>query len=164
MARKRTKSENAVSLVMIVFAMLIAGIAKFFEIFGWVIPALLVVAVIAFSLWYQHVKKQKHLAALRKRHEDELEAAQARDAARLIALQEKYGDEQIVQKIFQGLIWQGQTEEQLLDAIGSPVNVDSKVLKTKKKEIWKYDHWGSNRYGLRITVENGRVTGWDKKA
>jgi hypothetical protein len=31
------------------------------------------------------------------------------------------------------------------------------------KEIWKYNHSGGNRYGLRITIENGEVIGWDKK-
>ncbi|PKN66998.1 MAG: DUF2845 domain-containing protein, partial [Deltaproteobacteria bacterium HGW-Deltaproteobacteria-10] len=38
------------------------------------------------------------------------------------------------------------------------------VLKTKTKKTWKYHQQGTNRFGLRVTVENGYVVGWDKKA
>ena len=59
--------------------------------------------------------------------------------------------------------WQGQTEEQLLDSLGKPKDIDQKVLKTKTKEIWKYNETGKNRYALKITLENGKVVGWDQK-
>jgi hypothetical protein len=36
-------------------------------------------------------------------------------------------------------------------------------LKTKRKAVWKYAHRGGNRYGLRITVENNAVVGWDER-
>jgi hypothetical protein len=61
------------------------------------------------------------------------------------------------------MFWQGQTQEQLLDSLGRPADTDTKVLKTKTKEIWKYNRVGKNRFGLRVTVENGVVVGWDKK-
>ncbi len=75
----------------------------------------------------------------------------------------KYGDQAIVDMIMRRTMWQGQTEEQLIDSLGRPVDVDQKVLKTKTKEIWKYNRTGRNRFGLRITLENGVVVGWDKK-
>ena len=59
--------------------------------------------------------------------------------------------------------WQGQTAEQLIDSLGRPEDIDQKILKTKKKEIWKYNHQGGNRYGLRITLDNDHVVGWDQK-
>jgi hypothetical protein len=37
-------------------------------------------------------------------------------------------------------------------------------MKTKTKEVWKYHQRGANRYGLKITLENGRVVGWENKA
>ena len=48
-------------------------------------------------------------------------------------LMERYGDEQIVNAILAKNIWQGQTVEQLIDSIGRPVDLDQKLLKTKKK-------------------------------
>lgn len=79
-------------------------------------------------------------------------------------LLEKYGDHEIVAMIMKRMFWQGQTPEQLIDSLGAPIDIDKKILKTKSKEIWKYDQRGKGRFGLRITVENGIVIGWDKKA
>jgi len=78
-------------------------------------------------------------------------------------LMKKYGDEGLVDKLMEGLFWQGQTEDQLKDSLGEPADVDQKVLKTKTKEIWKYYESGKNRYDLKVTIENGEVVGWDKK-
>lgn len=80
------------------------------------------------------------------------------------ALLGKYGDKQIVDMIMKRMFWQGQTVEQLLDALGNPVDVDKKILKTKSKEVWKYHQTGKGRYRLRITIENGGVVGWEKKS
>lgn len=79
-------------------------------------------------------------------------------------LMEIYNDKRIVDDIMDNRFWQGQTDDQLIYSLGSPVATDKKVLKTKKKEVWKYDHKGANRYGLRITLENDVVVGWEKKS
>ena len=78
-------------------------------------------------------------------------------------LMERYKDENLVQKLMMGSFWQGQTKGQLVDSIGQPKNVSEQVLKTKKKETWKYQKTGNNRYALKIFIENGIVTGWDQK-
>ncbi|RKT60759.1 hypothetical protein DFR40_0905 [Azonexus fungiphilus] len=83
---------------------------------------------------------------------------------RRAALIEKYKDESIVAKIMGRMIWQGQTPEQLTDSLGTPVDVDRKVLKTKTKEIWKYNQTGKGRFALRVTLENGEVVGWEQKS
>ncbi len=142
MARKMTKAEGKAFGVLAIVALPIVGIVKIFETVGWIIPIGLVAGVIGFFIWYQSDKKKRRLSYLR----------------------DKYEDEELVQKILQGYFWQGQSEEQLRDSLGAPIDVDHKVLKTKTREIWKYQHQGANRFGLRITVENGYVTGWDKKA
>jgi len=59
--------------------------------------------------------------------------------------------------------WQGQTSDQLLESLGSPKDVDKKLLATRKREVWKYNRRGVNRYGLRITLDNDIVAGWDQK-
>lgn len=74
-----------------------------------------------------------------------------------------YGHTEIAERLISKTIWVGETERQLRDSLGNPHDTDEKVLKTKKKVIWKYQHRGGNRYGLRITVENGAVVGWDEK-
>jgi hypothetical protein len=61
------------------------------------------------------------------------------------------------------MFWQGQSKEQLLDSLGRPADIDQKVMKTKVKEIWKYNQMGVNRFGLRISIENNVVIGWDQK-
>lgn len=78
-------------------------------------------------------------------------------------LMKKYGDFKIVERLVKKMFWQGQTTGQLIDSLGKPLDVDQKVMKTKVKEIWKYNSTGKNRYGLRIIIENGEVIGWDKK-
>ncbi len=78
-------------------------------------------------------------------------------------LMEKYKNKEIVDRIMSKTVWQGQNEEQLIDTLGKPLDIDQKVLKTKTKEIWKYNQTAKNRYGLKVTLENGLVVGWDQK-
>lgn len=61
------------------------------------------------------------------------------------------------------MFWTSQTQEQSLDSLGRPEDIDQKVLKTKVKEVWKYHRTGLGRYALRITLEDGVVAGWDQK-
>lgn len=88
----------------------------------------------------------------------------AMNAMRRDALMKKYGDKDLVDRLMRRMIWEGQTAEQLVDSIGRPVQIDEKVMKAKTREIWKYHQRSRTRFGLRVTVENGMVVGWDKKA
>lgn len=89
--------------------------------------------------------------------------AKATRALRYVNALEKYGDPQIAANIADHMIWAGATEEQLTESWGRPVSVDQKLLKTKTKEVWKYNRTGKNRYGSRVTLENGEVVGWEQK-
>jgi len=75
----------------------------------------------------------------------------------------KYNDPVIVDRIMSKSFWIDQTEEQLLDSLGKPADIDSKVMKTKSREVWKYNQRTKTIYGLKITLENGTVAGWDIK-
>lgn len=90
-----------------------------------------------------------------------LSASIERERAKLLA---RYGDEQIVNRIMGKQLWVGQTARQLHDSLGAPADVDEKVLKTKRKETWKYGHAGANRYRLRVTLDNDEVVGWEEKS
>lgn len=78
-------------------------------------------------------------------------------------LMKKYNNKELVDRLMKGMFWQGQTSDQLHDSLGRPLDIDQKVLKTKKKEVWKYNSTGKNRYALKITLDNDVVVGWDKK-
>lgn len=69
----------------------------------------------------------------------------------------------VASRIARRELWLGQTEEQVRASLGEPVDIDEKVMKTRKRQVWKYDQKGANRFATRITLENGIVTGWDRK-
>lgn len=75
----------------------------------------------------------------------------------------RYGDPEIARRIMRGIVWQGETQEQLIDSLGQPVDTDRKVLQTKTKETWKYRPTARNRFGLKITLDDGVVVGWEQR-
>lgn len=77
-------------------------------------------------------------------------------------LRAKYGEE-IAGEILKSHIWVDQTTEQLVDSRGKPYAIDQKFLKTKVREIWKYEPGPRGGCRLRVTIENGRVVAWDRK-
>lgn len=89
-------------------------------------------------------------------------------SARILArrrkdLLEKYGDPDIVERIMRRTYWQGQTQDQLLDSLGRPVDIDTEADKTETKETWKYQRTGKNRFHLRVLLENSIVVGWEQE-
>jgi hypothetical protein len=139
--RKNTKQTVVATLAVSLLGLIAAATVKFFQTVGFVIPALAAAAVIGLYFAFKVYGKHRQLAMLRA----------------------KYQDEEVAQRVFSGFFWQGQTAEQLRDALGDPADIDSKLLKTKKKEVWKYGHRGGTRYDLRITLDDDRVVGWDQK-
>jgi ribosomal protein L21E len=107
----------------------------------------IVFAAIAIILWVSAV-------VLRKRRQ------RRAFLARYSELMKKYNDQQIVAAIMDGRVWQGMSQEQLIDSRGSPDDKDQTVYKTKTKQTWKYGRIGKNRFRERIYVENGTVVGW----
>ena len=142
MARRMTKKQSEGIFYLIIFLLILGAIAKFFETVGFIVPTIIICVGAALYIYIQNKNKVERKASLLK----------------------KYGDEDLVIKLIEGHIWQDQTAEQVIDSIGKPIDIDQKVLKTKKKEIWKYGHQGGNRYTLRVTLDNDLVVGWDQKA
>lgn len=116
-------------------------------------------AAVALVLIVTGISRAASRQAERRRKEEELERLSAKREMLLL----KYRDPDLVDRLMRQTVWQGQTEEQIFDSLGPPLDIDQKVLKTKKKEIWKYNQTGVNRYGLKVTIENGVVIGWDQK-
>lgn len=141
MVRKSSAAGTFWGVMTILTVIITFGIVTMFQAVGFVIPIAVIVAIVGLIVFISAMAK----------------------AARVKALTEKYEDKIIVDRIMRKEVWQGQTPEQLRDSLGSPVAVEDKVLKTKKKEIWKYDQQGKNRFGTKITLENDLVVGWQKK-
>lgn len=140
MARRSSSAEASLLALAVVIGLPIYLATKVIDVTGWVLPVVVVVVIIGLVIASRANKRRKRIEALRRKYPEE-----------------------IVQRILGGQIWQGQTEEQLIDAIGSPAEVDTKVLKTMQRQIWKYGRISAKRFRLRITVENGMVAGWDQK-
>jgi uncharacterized protein len=80
----------------------------------------------------------------------------AQERQRLVT---KYGEE-IAERIIAREVWQGMTDDQLIDSWGHPVDVGREITRTKVKETWKYQQIGKNRFGKRVNLEDGIVVGW----
>jgi len=141
MAKRMTKAESQLIMWAIIIGLPIYGITQLGESMGWGVLIGGVAAVIALVIWYNATQTNK----------------------RREKLMTKYQDNDLVEKLMERSFWQGQTSGQLLDSLGTPVDINKKILKTKKKEVWKYNHQSGNRYGLRITLDNDIVVGWDQK-
>jgi len=141
MARRSSSAEASLIVLAIVVGLPIYLAMRVIDVTGWIVPLVVIVAIVALVMASQVSKRRKRIEELRRKY-----------------------PEDIVQRILAGQIWQGQTEGQLIDALGSPAEVDRKVLKTMRREIWKYGRMSARRFRLRITVENGTVAGWDHKA
>jgi hypothetical protein len=152
------KSLGALIVLAIVIGIPIYIASQLWETMGWTLPAV-IIGIIIFLVVRKIQRNRANAAA----EEERLRQIEEARKARLQYLRDKYQNEEIVQLIQAQKTWVGQTEEQLLDSFGEPESVDEKRLKTKKREIWKYNHQGANRYGTRITVDNGVVAGWDHK-
>ena len=142
MAKRISKLETQLIAWGLIVGVPIYGISQLDKAIGWAPLFGGIIAIIGGVIWYKS-------AQTKKRRE---------------YLMTKYKDAALVKKLMEQTIWQGQTAGQLRDSLGNPEDIDEKVLKTKKKEVWKYHHQSANRYGLRITLDNDVVVGWDHKA
>ena len=102
-----------------------------------------------------------------KREEDRrlLAAAQNAEFERQVAerfqnLVQRFGEGN-ANRIVGKTLWQGATAEMIHEMLGAPENVSSKVLKTMKRDVWKYNRLDARRYGLQVTLENGVCVGWE---
>ena len=143
MAKRASKADGFLIVVVLVVAAIGAAVKWMTENLAIVLAFLAIVAVLYGLVVASSRAKAKERAAW---------------------LLQKYGDQEVVDRILDKTIWQGQTEDQLSESLGSPHAIDKQLLKTKRKEIWKYDEVKKGQYRLRVTVENGHVIGWDKKS
>jgi hypothetical protein len=156
MARRRTKANDralvALVVLTLIFGLPVYVVVKTGEAVGWPLFLGGAFVVIAAIVWFRIARARSVEAARIRRIEE-----------RRAALLQKYGDPRIVEKIMSGMVWQGQTAEQLRDSRGQPLDIDERVFKKSTRQTWKYMQTGVNRFALRVTLEDGFVVGWDDK-
>lgn len=128
------------------------------------ICVLIGVAVIAMRAQWRRIERERaaeeeELQRQRQRQTDEMRQQRLE---REQNLSERFG-ETIAARILSGELWVGQSSEQLREALGVPEDIDERVVARKRRETWKYDQVGQNRFNTKIMVEDGVVTGWDRK-
>ena len=85
------------------------------------------------------------------------------NARRRIKLLAKYNDQHAVDMIMSRRIWEGMTQDQLIDAWGKPAEIDERVLKTKTAHVYKYNRSGKASFRDKVKLDDGVVIGWDQK-
>lgn len=130
----------------LIFAALITAITAAYK---WAQENMHIIAIVALVIAAFFIIKIRNK---RKRH-----------AAWVAHLKEKYKKDEIVDRILNSEFWTGQTEEQLQDSLGQAHAIDKQVLKTKRKETWKYHEVRKGQFQLKILLENGKVVAWDQK-
>ncbi len=141
------KKSDTGTGVLLVFGAIAAGLVAAYE---WATKNLLIVGLVVILVV---------LGVVLSRYQ-----ASKRRQERFRSLVERFGNEEIAQDIMAQKFWTGQTEDMLNESLGPPVAVDKQILKTKRKEVWKYGEARKNQFSLRITLENGRVVSWDQKS
>ncbi|WP_202593987.1 MULTISPECIES: hypothetical protein [Geobacter] len=163
MGKRMTKAEANALVWLIIIGLPLFVVVKFIEAIGVVTFAIGGAVIVAFAFWYTSSRSKARQLEMERLREEQRIASLREAEQRRLALTAKYADPLLIEKIMSRHFWQGQTEEQLRDSLGHPYDIDERVLKTKSKQIWKYHPMGRNRFGLRITLENGLVVGWDDK-
>jgi hypothetical protein len=64
--------------------------------------------------------------------------------------------------ILAGKLWVGATSEMVVAALGPPDATSERVFKTKTRRIHKYRPLGRGKFGLKVTLEDSVVIGWDE--
>lgn len=157
-------TATIIAVVIAALLMLVSSVVKFVienVVFSIIIALVTLAILVAWFGYFNPKRKRERLAEeARQLAEEKRQLAEENRRLRQGRRQElmsKYEDEEVVERIMAPRVWAGQTAEMLTDALGPPEAVDVKLLKTKKKEIWKYAHQGGNRYGVRITLDNDKV-------
>ena len=136
-----TKLQKESLATLIFIAVIITAVIKFFENVGLLMLIIVIAACVVAFFLYKVFRKKKKLSYLKK----------------------KYVNSRIVERMFNGVIWQGETAAQLMDSLGKPDAVDKRQSQSLKKEVWRYGRRGGGRYNLAVDLENGIVINWEGK-
>jgi hypothetical protein len=163
MARRR-RAADALIGSLVLFGITVWLIKIFYKSLSSVLPAgmsLPAVITVSVTVASAFIAIQQYYQRRRTRRLDSARREAVRQ--RGVALLDKYRDPIVANEIIAGGIWRDMTKEQLLDAWGHPAYVETKVMKTKVLETYKFGRVGANRFRRRVTLENDIVVGWEQQ-
>jgi len=106
-----------------------------------------------------HAQRLERLRLEQAEREAAEQKARDEEWARLVYNFGKEGAQNVQQK----RLWLGAPHTAVTEMFGPPLARDEKVKAGLVVHTCKYFSTGANRYALRVTLENGRVTEWDDK-
>ena len=163
MARRRRNDAGGGTLILAVLLLAALGwLIEFVKtnqnaIFDGIIIVVVIGTVI---LIVARIQRGRRRRAEADEARQALEAERAREQVRRHYLLTRYNDEHIVNAIMGRQVWVGMTREQLVESWGHPHDIKQTILKTKRKDEFKYTNVGVNRYLSRVFLENDEVVGW----
>ncbi len=127
---------------------------------GFALLLVIGIAIAVFAVWNRKDRERKRQEIIARQQRADYDAwarqqmaIQAAEARRVYLIQQ-FGEENAA-KVLRGYLWQGATEAMIVAMLGQPEDIDTKVMKTKTKDTYKYGEIGKNRWWRR---ETGR--GW----
>lgn len=156
---------------------LLAGMAavvmvQTMPVLGWMMwaAALALVGALGF-LWYRRETSDasqlqddiRRAARQRVEEKSRAELRRLRGLRRSELMAKYQQDSELVERIIMGRYWEGQTEGQLIDALGNPADIEARIRKGQRRERWKYHQADGNRYRLIIALQNERVIDWEER-
>jgi predicted RNA-binding Zn-ribbon protein involved in translation (DUF1610 family) len=130
-----------------------------------IVAAVVMVGVLKQRAARARLASERRLELARADEQRLLAAAQEgesrrREAERYQGLAQRFGLDN-ANRIVAKTLWQGASADMIREMLGPPLDVSTRVFKTKKREVWKYNALDARRYGLRITLENEVCVGWE---
>jgi len=137
-------------------------------VFLFILIGLPGLAVVYFIVRHQSEQQRLKDAELerQRQHQQRLLERQRQEEARKQYLFNKYNNPALVERILSRDIRQGDSKDIVTDALGTPASIDTDVLKTKTKEVWKYRKGNEkrvNQHNIIVKFENSVVVGWEDK-
>lgn len=141
-------SALGVFILWLILEFAFQGTSKLLETIGWWWIGFSLLLVFFGGRWMKRngVEKRRKLSEeeRKKRFDD---------------LIEKYGDQDIVERILRGEVWVGQSGEQVTDALGQPEEVGNRIESSRgESEVWKYGRTSAKRFSLHVTLKDGFVS------
>jgi type II secretory pathway component PulF len=105
MARRVTKAESSLILLLIAIGVPMFLIVEFFETFGFFVPIIVIIGIVIVVVVMRTAARKKRVSYLLA----------------------KYCDQQIVDRVMSKTIWAGETCDQLVESLGRPADLDEKI-------------------------------------
>jgi len=157
-SEKKSRDYSRYIYMGAAFAALLV-VVKWFDSVGFFQTAVIALLVAGFYLYMQKRESEQDESGVERREE---------------LLRFKYPDEAVLRKLKKGIVWKGESAEQLVDSLGAPVSIKPFSGRDTSNAFWEFDGRvgfessdGEKKLvyevGLLIELKEGIVAGWKRK-